>query len=118
MAACRLLCRFLVAGMTGYPRADAAGDQKAPRHEIAVGHAGRCRERYGDLAAVTGLMGLDRSDAGDRFVGEHGDRGTGGASENDVCCSRMDKIGGSARARALPVERLRERMVGVGSSIN
>jgi hypothetical protein len=32
---CRLLCRFLDAGMTNLPRAVAAGVQKAPRHEVA-----------------------------------------------------------------------------------
>jgi len=30
-----VLCRFSDAGMTAYPRADAAGVRKAPRHEIA-----------------------------------------------------------------------------------
>ena len=34
-----LLCRFLDAGMTNYPRAVVAGVQKAPRHEIAGGGA-------------------------------------------------------------------------------
>src|SRR5438093_331598 len=31
-----LLCRLSAAGMTDYPRAEAAGVRKAPRHEIAV----------------------------------------------------------------------------------
>ena len=36
----RLLCRFSVAGMTReYGRAEAAGDRKAPQHEIARGYA-------------------------------------------------------------------------------
>jgi hypothetical protein len=34
-AECLLLCRFLNAGVTKPPRADAAGVRKAPRHEIA-----------------------------------------------------------------------------------
>src|SRR6266853_4395782 len=33
------MCRFSDAGKTCFPRADAAGVRKAPRHEIAVGGA-------------------------------------------------------------------------------
>jgi len=33
------MCRFSDAGMTAYPRGEAAGVRKAPRHEIAVGGA-------------------------------------------------------------------------------
>ena len=67
------MCRFLVAGMTGYPHANAAGAQKAPRHEIAVGYAGRCRERDGDFAEATGLMSVDCSGLGVFIAGRHGD---------------------------------------------
>jgi len=38
-----------------YPRALAAGVQKAPRHEIAGRMEGQCRGCYGDLAAVRDL---------------------------------------------------------------
>jgi hypothetical protein len=30
-----MLCRFSAAGKVAYPRGDAAGGRKAPRHEIA-----------------------------------------------------------------------------------
>jgi hypothetical protein len=33
------MCRFSDAGMTDYPRTEAAGLRKAPRHEIAVSGA-------------------------------------------------------------------------------
>ena len=56
---CRLVCRFSVAAMREYGRAEAVGDRKAPRHEIAVGDVWRCREHYGDLVAAPGLMSLD-----------------------------------------------------------
>jgi len=45
-----LLCRFLDAGMTPFPRAVAAGVQKAPRHEVAGSLA---------LAVQRALWGFD-----------------------------------------------------------
>ena len=71
----------------------------------------RCREHYGDLVAAAGLVSLDCSGWGDGSAGEYGDWRAGGALRGDVCGVRADKIGGLARARALPVERLRERLV-------
>jgi hypothetical protein len=53
------MCRFSAAGMTAYPRGKAAGGRKAPRHEIAGGVWQRCRGRYGDFAAGSGLVKLD-----------------------------------------------------------
>jgi len=97
--------------MMVYSRGDAAGDQKAPRHEIAVGHAGRCRERYGDLAAATGLMSLDWRGLGTRFAGAHGDCRAGAGLGSDVCGARARKINDLARVRTLPFERRRERLV-------
>jgi len=45
---------------------------KAPRHEIAgVGHR-RCRGLYGDLAAASGWVRLDRSRRPDRFTLKYG----------------------------------------------
>ena len=44
--------------------------------------------------------------------------GAGGALRGGVCGVRTDKIVGLARARALPVERLRERLVRVRSLID
>ena len=105
------MCRFLVAGMMVYSRGDAAGDQKAPRHEIAVGHAGRCRERYGDLAAATGLMSLDWRGLGTRFAGAHGDCRAGAGLGSDACDGRACKTGDLAQVGALLAERLRERLV-------
>ena len=47
--------------------------KKAPRHEIAVGGAVRCRERYGDLAAAADLMNLEWMGLGACFAGAYGD---------------------------------------------
>src|SRR5579862_2703432 len=44
-----LLCRFSTAGLMVYPRAEAAGGRKAPRHEIAAG---------GSAVAVPRAMGI------------------------------------------------------------
>ena len=52
--------RFSVAGTTRVWGAEAAGDRKAPRHEIAVGDAWRCREYY---EKVVGAMVLAVSTA-------------------------------------------------------
>ena len=54
-----LCAGFRSPALWSYPRADAGGDRKAPRHEIAVGDVRRCREHYGDLVAAAGLMSLD-----------------------------------------------------------
>ena len=67
------LCRFSAAGMTGYPRAAAAGGRKAPRHEIAEVSDGsaagsRCRQRYGELAAGSGSRMGDRRNRCAGFV--------------------------------------------------
>ncbi len=78
----------------------------------------RCREYYGDLVAAAGLISLDCSAWYDRSAGEYGDWCAGGALRRDVFGMRADKIGGLARARALPVEGLRERLARVRSSIN
>jgi hypothetical protein len=55
----RVCAGFWTPGRRDYPRALLAGVQKAPRHEIAGGMQGRCRERYGDFAAGSGLLRLD-----------------------------------------------------------
>ena len=54
---------------------------------------------------------------GNCSAGEYGDWRAGGALRGDVCGVRADKDSGLARARALPVERLRERLVRVRSWI-
>ena len=71
----------------------------------------RCREHYGDLVAAASLVSLDCSGWGDRCAGEQGDWRAGVALRGDVCGVRSGKIGDLARAQALPVERLRERLV-------
>ena len=71
----------------------------------------RCREHYGDLVAAAGLVSLDCSCWGDRCAGEQGDWLAGVAVRGDVCGVRSGKTGDLARAQALPVERLRERLV-------
>jgi hypothetical protein len=50
---------FWTPGCRHYPRGFVAGVQKAPRHEIAGRKRGRCRVRYGDFAAGSGLLRLD-----------------------------------------------------------
>jgi hypothetical protein len=42
--------------------------KKAPRHEIAEGVWRRCRGRYGDFAAVSGLLRLDCNGCRDRLA--------------------------------------------------
>ena len=51
--------RFWTPECRHYPRGLAAGVQKAPKHEIAGRMRGRCRGRYGDFAAGSGLLRLD-----------------------------------------------------------
>jgi hypothetical protein len=63
------------------------------------------------LVAAAGLVSLDCSGWGDRCAGEQGDWRAGVALRGDVCGVRSGKIGDLARAQALPVERLRERLV-------
>jgi hypothetical protein len=86
---------------------------------------GECKETeaafvrlIASLVAAAGLMSLDCSAWYDRSAGEYGDWCAGGALRRDVFGVRADKIGGLARARALPVEGLRERLARVRSSIN
>ena len=52
------------------PRAPAAGVQKAPRHEIAVGERRRCRN-YGDFAAGSGVDVVERGGNVGNFARRH-----------------------------------------------
>lgn len=95
---------------------EAIGGLKRPATEKRQGTKSRwvmrwrCRGRYGDLAAATALIILDCGGWCDCFVGEHIDWRVGGALRGVICGMGTDKIGGLVRARALPVERLRERL--------
>ena len=90
---CPHVCRFLDAEMTRAPRTQAAGVQKAPRHEVAGSLATLGRERYGDLIFAPAMM-VDAMLAPDDLDGCEG----GLEACNGHLGGRVDRINGrSAR---------------------
>src|SRR5260370_41374712 len=69
--------------MTDYPRAQAAGVRKAPRHEIAGWGRRWCRGRYGDFAAGSGGRVLKGSGSAVSIAWPH---------EQDRWCERATSI--------------------------
>jgi hypothetical protein len=70
------------------------------------------------LVAAAWLMSLDSSSRGDCSADECGNWRSSGALNGGDCGMRAGKIFVLARARTLPVERQREQLVRVRSSIN
>ena len=70
-----VMCRFLDAGMQDYPRAVAAGVQKAPRHEVAGGWAPAVQRAlwgFDGGAELEGGCNADRMRPADQPTGEIG----------------------------------------------
>src|SRR5712664_1186383 len=112
---------FWTPGCRDYPRALVAGVQKAPRHEIAGRMRGRCRGRYGDFAAGSGLLRLDCNGCRDRLAAKCGRIRR---CERAIWTWRDGIGGGSAgesevvmRAWALPSESRQEKRVSGWASI-
>ncbi len=98
--------------MTMLPCAVAAGVREAPRHEIAGSGAPRCRGRYGDLAAGSGLRRLDRNGRDDRLASKHVCTWRGERVEcterGKIDGARAGQSNGPPRAWALLAERQQE----------
>jgi hypothetical protein len=119
-APCLFMCSFLDAGMTN-PSTRCCGFRKAPTHEIAERMRGRCRGRYGDFAAGSGLLRLDCKGCRDRLAAK---RGRIGRCERAIWAWRDGIGGGSAgesevvmRAWSLPAESRQEERVSGRASI-
>jgi hypothetical protein len=97
---CRLLCRFSDAGMTAYPRAEASGVRKAPRHEIAgVGHPAVPRRSRTDRlrGLALGRAVIDRRlRSGPGFLAA-GQRG-GSCGRRRGACRRLSAVEGGGTA--------------------
>ena len=104
----QVMRRFSDAGMTAYPRGEAAGVRKAPRHEIAVGGApvGAAgamgiwagRACHGDLLAAIRAIALGQKVFVDSTLNARAERCARGLG-----VGRGGRSGATMQAGALPV---------------